>query len=149
MMSALCLFNEVKRAFLFSSNLIPRTLSEKIIKFTSSLLLRTNFSRQNRAKTGSWKNTTLHNRQNSSHLRKLNKKLLTSSVQNIINIISNKNTKIEQKTQRNLFRTSKFSSGTAVFYFHKSFPFTKNRFKEERHQVSFPPENFPVEWPKK
>ena len=39
--------------------------------------------------------------QNSGHtipLRKLNQKLLTSSVQNIITIISNKNTKIEQNT---------------------------------------------------
>ena len=55
MMSALCLFNEIQRACLVSSDLIPRTLSERIIKFTFSLLLRTNSSHQNCTKAGSWK----------------------------------------------------------------------------------------------
>ena len=86
--------------------------------------------------------------QNSSHtipLRKLNQKLLTSSVQNIVIIIRNKNTKIEQNTYRNFFRTSIFSSGTAVSHLHKSFPFTKKTFQEEGHKILFPPGHFPVE----
>ena len=79
------------------------------------------------------------------HRRKLNQKLLTKSVQNIITIISNKTTKIGQNTERNLIKTCKFSSGTAVFHFHKSFPFTKKTFEEKGHEVSFSPGNFPVE----
>ena len=101
MMSAIRLFNEIKRAFLFSRCLIPRTLSEIMLKFTFSLLLSTNSSHQNCTKKKQLENFTLHNMQNSSHtipLRKLNQKLLTSSVQNIVIIIRNKNTKIEQNT---------------------------------------------------
>ena len=55
MMSALCLFNEINRAFRFSSDLITRTLSERILKFRFSLLLSTNYSHQYCTKTCSWK----------------------------------------------------------------------------------------------
>ena len=102
MMSALCLFNEIKRAFLFSRDLFPPTLGERILKFTFSLLLRTNFSHQNCTKTGRWK--IIHFRickQWSYHLRTLNQKMLTSSVQNIITII----TKIERNTYYDLKRS--------------------------------------------